>query len=166
IEESITQVIEKNTVVRDWSLRTQKVKGDSLKEGYISDLPEHVTSNARQNNLNNLTRIWKQWDPDARVFFTENHFWKVERTLFHMFSKTFTPLEAHLEKDWPKDVTEQHWVSVFQNLRAEDVTWRAPWIHPSVLLYKCGNLDWVPLLGLWGGVGYAPLMVQRQFASR
>ncbi|MFQ6622132.1 hypothetical protein Gotur_002067 [Gossypium turneri] len=45
-----------------------------------------------------------------------------------MFSKTFTPLEAYPEKDWPKDVTEQHWVSVFQNLWAENMTWRAPWI--------------------------------------
>ncbi|MFQ6655320.1 hypothetical protein Gotur_025928, partial [Gossypium turneri] len=53
-----------------------------------------------------------------------------------MFSKTFAPLEAHLEKDWPKDVTEQYWVSIFQNLRAKDITWRAPWIRPSVLLYK------------------------------
>ncbi|MFQ6660659.1 hypothetical protein Gotur_029085, partial [Gossypium turneri] len=55
-----------------------------------------------------------------------SHFWKVECTPFHMFSKTFAPLEVHLEKDWPKDVTEQH----------------------------------------WGGVGYALLMVQRQFTSR
>ncbi|MFQ6657716.1 hypothetical protein Gotur_027276, partial [Gossypium turneri] len=67
-----------------------------------------------------------------------------------MFSKTFAPLEAHLEKDWPKDVTEQHWVSVFQNLRAEDITWRVPWTRPFVLLYKCGNQEWVPLLRLWG----------------
>ncbi|MFQ6646754.1 hypothetical protein Gotur_019074, partial [Gossypium turneri] len=52
------------------------------------------------------------------------------------------------------------------NLRAEDLTWRGHWIRPSVLLYKCENQDWMPLLGLWGGVGYAPLMVQRQFASR
>ncbi|MFQ6657708.1 hypothetical protein Gotur_027270, partial [Gossypium turneri] len=95
-----------------------------------------------------------------------SHFWKVERTPFHMFSKTFAPLEAHLEKDWPRDVTKQHWVLVFQNLRAEDITWRAPWIRPSVLLYKCENQDSVPLLGLWGGAGYAPLMVQRQFALR
>ncbi|MFQ6661337.1 hypothetical protein Gotur_029532 [Gossypium turneri] len=27
MDESITQVTEKNAVVRDWSLRTQKVKG-------------------------------------------------------------------------------------------------------------------------------------------
>ncbi|KAG8492382.1 hypothetical protein CXB51_009625 [Gossypium anomalum] len=97
---------------------------------------------------------------------TLSHFWKVERTPFHMFSKTFAPLEAYLKKEWPKEVTEQHWVSVFQNLCAEDITWRAPWIRPSALLYKCGGQDWVPLLGLWGGVGYAPLLVQRQFSSR
>ncbi|KAG8485359.1 hypothetical protein CXB51_021725 [Gossypium anomalum] len=51
-----------------------------------------------------------------------SHFWKVERTPFHMFSKIFAPLEADLEKEWPKEVTEQYWVSVFQNLCAEDVT--------------------------------------------
>ncbi|KAK5839957.1 hypothetical protein PVK06_008817 [Gossypium arboreum] len=55
---------------------------------------------------------------------------------------------------------------LLNNLRTEDITWRAPWIHPSVLLYKCGSQDWVPLLGLWGGIRYALLMVQRQFASR
>ncbi|MBA0874818.1 hypothetical protein Goshw_022578 [Gossypium schwendimanii] len=31
MEESITQVIGKNIVVRDWLLRTQKAKWDSLK---------------------------------------------------------------------------------------------------------------------------------------
>ncbi|MFQ6665209.1 hypothetical protein Gotur_032015 [Gossypium turneri] len=30
-----------------------------------------------------------------------------------MFSKTFAPLEAYLKKNWPKDVTKQHWVSIF-----------------------------------------------------
>ncbi|MBA0760032.1 hypothetical protein Gotri_022823 [Gossypium trilobum] len=66
-----------------------------------------------------------------------------------MFSKTFAPLEALLEKDWPNDVTEQHWISVFQNLRVEDITWRAHWIRLSALLYNllCDSLyqllmDW------------------------
>ncbi|KAG8500525.1 hypothetical protein CXB51_002658 [Gossypium anomalum] len=348
MEESITQIIEKNAVVRDWSLKTQREKGDSLVEGSVANLPEHTTVNVRQNNLEDLVQVWNQWDSDTRGIFTErygdiahlitihvdeqlikamvrfwdpayqcftfnqedmtptieeyaallridnvqfgkiyvkepkpltfrkklvrltdmtdawaekqikkknetvcipwsslresvlshpdilkrvnlfalaiyglvifprvlghievavfdfferlkqgvnpvptilaetfrvgkgrfigcaqllnvwilSHFWKVERTPFHMFSKTFAPLEAYLKKEWPKEITEQHWVSVFQNLRAEDITWRAPWIRPSVLLYKCGSQDWVPLLGLWGGVGYAPLLVQRQFSSR
>ncbi|KAL1178811.1 hypothetical protein V6Z11_A03G119500 [Gossypium hirsutum] len=313
MEDSITQVTEKNVVVRDWSLKIQKVKGDSLTEGCIFNLPEHVTSNACQNNLKDLTQIWKQRDSYTRGIFTEKYrdiayliainideqliqamvrFWdpayqcftfnqedmtptieeyaallpidnvqfnkiyvkepkpmtfkkklvrltgmsdmwakkqikkknevscvpwfslrdlvqnhpdivkrmdlfalaiyglivfpKVlryievavvdfferlkqginPRTPLHMFSKTFALLKAYLEKDWPKDVTEQHWVSIFRNLRTEDITWRAPWIRLSVLIYKCGSQDWVPLLGLWGGVRYAPLMVQRQFASR
>ncbi|MBA0788246.1 hypothetical protein Gotri_025979 [Gossypium trilobum] len=47
-----------------------------------------------------------------------SHFWKVECTPFHMFSKTFASLEAYLEKDWPKDVTEQHWFSSRQFIPA------------------------------------------------
>ncbi|MBA0770399.1 hypothetical protein Gotri_019043, partial [Gossypium trilobum] len=35
-----------------------------------------------------------------------------------MFSKTFTLLEAYLEKDWPKDVTEQHWFASRQFIPA------------------------------------------------
>ncbi|KAG8488177.1 hypothetical protein CXB51_018320 [Gossypium anomalum] len=314
MEEPITQITEKNAVIREWSLKTQREKGDSLVEGSVANLPEHTTVNVRQNNLEDLVRVWNQWDSDTRGIFTErygdiahlitirvdeqliqamvrfwdpayqcftfnqedmtptieeyvallridnvqfgkiyvkepkpltfrkklrvnlfalaiyglvifpkvlghievavfdfferlkqgvnpvptilaetfrslstcrrvgkgrfigcaqllnvwifSHFWKVERTPFHMFSKTFAPLEAYLKKEWPREVTEQYWVSVFQNLRAEDITWRAPWIRPLVLLYKCGGQDWVPLLGLWGGVGYAPLLVQRQFSSR
>ncbi|KAG8497735.1 hypothetical protein CXB51_007375 [Gossypium anomalum] len=331
MEESITQIIEKNAVVRDWSLKTQREKGDSLVEGSVANLPEHTTVNVRQNNLEDLVQVWNQWDSDTRGIFTErygdiahlitirvdeqlikamvrfwdpayqcftfnqedmtptieeyaallridnvqfgkiyvkepkpltfrkklvrltdmtdawaekqikkknetvcipwsslresvlshpdilkrvnlfalaiyglvifprvlehievavfdfferlkqgvnpvptilaetfrslstcrrvgkgrfigcaqllnvwilSHFWKVERTPFHMFSKTFAPLEAYLKKEWPKEITEQHWVSVFQNLCAEDITWRAPWIRPSVLLYKCGSQDW------------------------
>ncbi|KAG8493641.1 hypothetical protein CXB51_011779 [Gossypium anomalum] len=293
MEESITQITEKNAVVREWSLKTQREKGDSLVEGCAANLPEHTTVNVRQNNLEDLVRVWNQWDSDTRGIFTErygdiahlitirvdeqliqamvrfwdpayqcftfnqedmtptieeyaallridnvqfgkiyvkepkpltfrkklptrigsessghlkrvnlfalaiyglviflrvlghievavfdfferlkqgvnpvptilaetfrslstcrrvgkgrfigcaqllnvwilSHFWKVERTPFHMFSKAFAPLEAYLKKEWPREVTEQHWVSVFQNLRAEDITWRAPWIRPSV----------------------------------
>ncbi|KAG8471692.1 hypothetical protein CXB51_036253 [Gossypium anomalum] len=245
MEELIIQTTEKNTVVRDWSLKTQKEKWDSLMEGCVSNLPEHVAMNVRQNNLEDLDPAYQcftfnqedmtptieeyaallridnvqfykiyvkepklitfkkklmrfgskppryveegksirfdhlqsdrfpksSWTYRSHSRFIEcaqllnvwilSHFWKVERTPFHMFSKIFTPLESYLEKEWPKEVTEQHWVSVFLNLRAKDVTWRAPWIRPSVLLYNMGNQDWVPLLGLWGGVGYAPLMVQR-----
>ncbi|MBA0845309.1 hypothetical protein Goarm_022181 [Gossypium armourianum] len=29
------------------------------------------------------------------------------------------------------------------------------------ILYRCGNFDWVPLFGIWGAVGYAPLLVLR-----
>ncbi|MFQ6655831.1 hypothetical protein Gotur_026218 [Gossypium turneri] len=34
------------------------------------------------------------------------------------------------------------------------------------ILYRCGDFDWVPLLGIWGAVGYEPLLVLRQYRSR
>ncbi|MBA0785763.1 hypothetical protein Gotri_006829 [Gossypium trilobum] len=37
---------------------------------------------------------------------------------------------------------------------------------PDKILYRCGNFDWVPLLGIWGAIGYAPLLVLRQYGSR
>ncbi|KAG8497957.1 hypothetical protein CXB51_007380 [Gossypium anomalum] len=73
MEESVTQVTEKNVMVRDWSLKTQKEKGDSLVEGRIANLPEHVTVNVRQNNLEDLVRIWNQWDSNTRGIFTERY---------------------------------------------------------------------------------------------
>ncbi|MBA0731674.1 hypothetical protein Golax_022711 [Gossypium laxum] len=37
---------------------------------------------------------------------------------------------------------------------------------PNEILYRCGEFDWVPLLRIWGVVGYAPLLVLRQYRSR
>ncbi|MBA0729578.1 hypothetical protein Golax_023275 [Gossypium laxum] len=36
---------------------------------------------------------------------------------------------------------------ILQNLQEEDVEWRAPWMIPNKILYRCGEFDWVPLLG-------------------
>ncbi|XP_052483734.1 uncharacterized protein LOC105784820 [Gossypium raimondii] len=246
MEESITQVTEKKAVVREWSLRTQKAKGDNTRGIFTEkygDIAHLITINVNEQLIQAMVRFW---DPAYQCFtfnqedmtptieeyaallcidnaqlnkiyvkkpkpmtfkkkaLVQNHpdvlkrvdlfalavyglivFPKVlghiEVAVVDFFEKlrqginpvptilaeTFKSLNASfLKNDWPKDVTEQHWVSVFQNLSAKGITWRAPWIRPSVLLYKCGNQDWVPLLGLWGGVGYAPLMVQRQFASQ
>ncbi|KAG8496456.1 hypothetical protein CXB51_009049 [Gossypium anomalum] len=58
MEELIIQTTEKNFVVRDWSLKIQKEKGDSLVEGCIANLPEHVTVN---------------WDSDTKGIFVERY---------------------------------------------------------------------------------------------
>ncbi|KAG8501613.1 hypothetical protein CXB51_004080 [Gossypium anomalum] len=211
MEESITQIIEKNAVVRDWSLKTQREKGDSLVEGSVANLPEHTTVNVRQNNLEDLVRVWNQWDSDTRGIsprayqcFTFNQedmtptieeyaalsasimaigsarytvLGHIEVAVFDFFErlkqgvnpvptilaetfrslylskdrkgtiyrvctvaqcldfesflesrahsiphvfKNIRSLEAYLKKEWPKEIIEQYWVSVFQNLRAED----------------------------------------------
>ncbi|KAG8482789.1 hypothetical protein CXB51_024052 [Gossypium anomalum] len=73
MEESITQITEKNAVVREWSLKTQREKRDSLVEWCVANLPEHTTVNVRQNNLEDLVRVWNQWDSDTRGIFTERY---------------------------------------------------------------------------------------------
>ncbi|MFQ6652076.1 hypothetical protein Gotur_024111, partial [Gossypium turneri] len=59
-----------------------------------------------------------------------------------------------------------HFWKVDKNLQEEDVEWRALWLLPDEILYRCGNFYLVPLLGIWGAVGYAPLLVLRQYRSR
>ncbi|KAK5775358.1 hypothetical protein PVK06_043241 [Gossypium arboreum] len=102
--------------------------------------------------------------------------------LFDRLGKGTTPIPAILAKTFrslnacrraelvatPRrdDVTEENWMTVPQNLQEEDVEWRAPWMVPDEILYRCRNFDWVPLLGVWGAVGYAPLLALRQYRSR
>ncbi|MFQ6654743.1 hypothetical protein Gotur_025595, partial [Gossypium turneri] len=64
------------------------------------------------------------------------------------------------------DITEEKWMAILQSLQEEDVEWRAPWLLPDEILYRCGNFDWVPLLGIWGASGYAPLLVLRQYRKK
>ncbi|MBA0555831.1 hypothetical protein Golob_025986 [Gossypium lobatum] len=37
---------------------------------------------------------------------------------------------------------------------------------PNKILYRCGDFDWAPLLGIWGAVEYTPLLVLRQYRYR
>ncbi|KAK5785632.1 hypothetical protein PVK06_040234 [Gossypium arboreum] len=57
-------------------------------------------------------------------------------------------------------------MAILQSLQYEDVEWRAPWIIPDEILYRCEDFDWVPLLRIWGAVGYVYLLELRQYRSR
>ncbi|KAG8482801.1 hypothetical protein CXB51_024474 [Gossypium anomalum] len=256
------------------SLKTQREKGDNLVEGCVANLPEHITVNVRQNNLEDLVRIWNQWDSDTRGIFTERYgdiahlisirvdeqliqamvrFWDpayqcftfnqedmtptieeyaallridniqfgkiyvkepkpmtFKKKLMRLTNMTDTWAEKQIKKKneticipwsclrelvlnhpdtlkrvnlfalavyglviFPKVLGHLEVAAenreralhrmcavaqcldfesflesrAYPNLRAENITWRAPWIRPSVLLYKCGSQDWVPLLG-------------------
>ncbi|MBA0635691.1 hypothetical protein Godav_022174 [Gossypium davidsonii] len=83
-----------------------------------------------------------------------------------VFLENYSPLKeivATLRRD---DIAEEKWMAILQNLQKEDIEWRAPWLLPDEILYRCGNFDWVPLLGIWGAIGYAPFLVLRQYRSR
>ncbi|MBA0626799.1 hypothetical protein Godav_004401 [Gossypium davidsonii] len=44
--------------------------------------------------------------------------------------------------------------------------WKVDKISYRVFSEHYSPFDWVPLLGIWGAVGYAPLLVLRQYDSR
>ncbi|MBA0755392.1 hypothetical protein Gogos_020818, partial [Gossypium gossypioides] len=83
-----------------------------------------------------------------------------------VFSKNYSPLKELAATPRRNDITEEIWMAIFQNLQDEDVEWKAPWIVPDEILYRCGDFDWVPLHGIWGAVGYTPFLVLRQYRSR
>ncbi|XP_052885358.1 uncharacterized protein LOC128293844 [Gossypium arboreum] len=95
-----------------------------------------------------------------------SHFLKVEKVSYRVFSKDYSPLRELVATSRRDDISEERWITILQNLWAKDIEWRAPWLIPNEILYRCGDFDWVPLAGIWGAVGYAPLMVLRQYRSR
>ncbi|XP_016755333.1 uncharacterized protein [Gossypium hirsutum] len=93
------------------------------------------------------------------------HFWKVDKVPCQVFFEDYSPLKKVVTMPKRDDITEERWTEILQNLREEDVTWKAPWMTPNEVLFHCGSFDWVPLLGIWGVVGYAPLLVLRQYKA-
>ncbi|MBA0735571.1 hypothetical protein Gogos_019408 [Gossypium gossypioides] len=57
-------------------------------------------------------------------------------------------------------------MTILHSLQDEDVEWKAHWMIPDEILYRCGDFDWVTLLGIWRAIGYAALLVLRQYKSR
>ncbi|MBA0701212.1 hypothetical protein Goari_027386, partial [Gossypium aridum] len=95
-----------------------------------------------------------------------NHFWKVDKVSYQVFSKNYSPLKELAATPMRDNVSKEKWMAILQNLQEEDIEWRAPWLLPDEVLYRCRDFEWVPLLGIWGAVGYAPLLVLRQYRSR
>ncbi|MBA0671193.1 hypothetical protein Goklo_024339 [Gossypium klotzschianum] len=87
-----------------------------------------------------------------------SHFWKIDKVSYRVFSESYSPLKEIATTPMRDDISEEKWLAIFQNLHEEDIEWRAPWLLPNEILYRCGDFDWVSLLEIWGAVGHAPLM--------
>ncbi|KAL1165967.1 hypothetical protein V6Z11_A06G164900 [Gossypium hirsutum] len=95
-----------------------------------------------------------------------SHFWKLDKVPCQVFFEGYSPLKEAVDMPRRDDISEERWINIFQNLREQDVMWKAPWLVPSEVLYRCGSFDWVLLPGIWGVVGYAPLLTLRQYRAR
>ncbi|MFQ6655332.1 hypothetical protein Gotur_025937 [Gossypium turneri] len=94
-----------------------------------------------------------------------SHIWKVEKVSHRVFSENYSLLKELVTTPRRDDITEEKWMAILQNLQEDDVEWKAPWMVPDEILYRCGDFDWVPLLGIWGAVGYTPLLEQWQLLN-
>ncbi|MBA0670273.1 hypothetical protein Goklo_028961 [Gossypium klotzschianum] len=57
--------VEDNAAVRAWAEMTQREKGNSLAEGYVSKLWDFTRVIITQNNLQKLKEIWEQWNNEV-----------------------------------------------------------------------------------------------------
>ncbi|KAG8500767.1 hypothetical protein CXB51_002792 [Gossypium anomalum] len=87
-----------------------------------------------------------------------SHFWMVDKVLCGVFFKDYSPLKEAAATPRRDDIIEERWIEILQNLRKEDMA-------PTETHYRCGSFDWVPLPGIWGVVGYTPLLVLRQYKA-
>ncbi|KAG8498428.1 hypothetical protein CXB51_006917 [Gossypium anomalum] len=95
-----------------------------------------------------------------------SHFWKLDKIPYRVFFEGYSLLKEVVDRLRRDDISEERWIDILQNLRKEDVMWKAPWLVPSEVLYRCGSFDWVPLPRIWGAVGYTLLLVLRQYQAR
>ncbi|KAE8691531.1 hypothetical protein F3Y22_tig00110890pilonHSYRG01710 [Hibiscus syriacus] len=73
-----------------------------------------------------------------------SHFWKTNGVAYRRFSITYSPLEEFIIMKWLE----------------------APWLFLDDVLFRCEDSDTITLLGLWGAIGYAPLLELRQYGAR
>ncbi|MFQ6656503.1 hypothetical protein Gotur_026579 [Gossypium turneri] len=65
----------------------------------------------------------------------QNHFWKVDRVSYRVFSENYLPLKEIAATPRSDDILEEKWMAILQNLQEEDIEWRAPWLLPDEILY-------------------------------
>ncbi|MBA0876624.1 hypothetical protein Goshw_005803, partial [Gossypium schwendimanii] len=95
-----------------------------------------------------VTNLFDQLDKRLLLAWFHSHFWKVDKVSYRVFSENYSPLKEIVATPRRDDISEEKWMVIRQNLQ------------------ECGNFNWVPLLEIWGAIGYATLLVLRQYRSR
>ncbi|XP_017632502.1 uncharacterized protein LOC108474992 [Gossypium arboreum] len=90
-----------------------------------------------------------------------SHFWKMEKVSYQPFLRNFSHLKEIAATPRRDDISEERWMAILQNLQEDDIEWRALWMVPGEILFRCGDYDWVLLLEIWGGIGYALFLISR-----
>ncbi|MBA0767184.1 hypothetical protein Gotri_016116, partial [Gossypium trilobum] len=65
----------------------------------------------------------------------------VDKVSYWGFFENYSPLKEIVASPRRDDISEEKWMVILQNLQEEDVEWRAPWLLPDMILYRCGDFD-------------------------
>ncbi|XP_057954114.1 uncharacterized protein LOC131148431 [Malania oleifera] len=89
-----------------------------------------------------------------------------KESYFHpIYSSLRIPLTDFKKASREEYPSKEEWADRMRNWETKGFSWLAPWMGNSDMVYRCGDFPWVPLLGPWGGIAYAPLMFKRQVGS-
>ncbi|KAA3488577.1 6-phosphofructo-2-kinase/fructose-2,6-bisphosphatase-like protein [Gossypium australe] len=73
MENEFLDKVEDNAAVQIWSERMQLEKGDSLMEGYVSELWDFTRISVTQNNIQEMKEIREKWDDEIKQLFYCNY---------------------------------------------------------------------------------------------
>ncbi|KAG8484247.1 hypothetical protein CXB51_022757 [Gossypium anomalum] len=59
------------------------------------------------------------------VSLVHSYFWKVDKVPYLVFFKDYSPLKEVAATPRKDDIIEERWIEILQNLREEDVMWKA-----------------------------------------
>ncbi|MBA0854774.1 hypothetical protein Goshw_004786 [Gossypium schwendimanii] len=98
MEKGFFDKVEVNAAVRVWAETTQREKGDSLTEGYASELWDFTRISVIQNDLQEMKEMWGQWDDEIKQLFYCNYgdlphllSVKVDKHLFRALTQFWNP---------------------------------------------------------------------------
>ncbi|MFQ6654093.1 hypothetical protein Gotur_025205 [Gossypium turneri] len=55
-----------------------------------------------------------------------SHFWKVDKVSYRVFFENYSPLKELAVTPRRDNITVERWMAIRQNLKDEDVEWKAP----------------------------------------
>ncbi|MBA0729009.1 hypothetical protein Golax_025889, partial [Gossypium laxum] len=88
-----------------------------------------------------ITDLFDRLDKRLLLAWFHSHFWKVDKVSYRVFSKNYSPLKEIVAIPRRDDISEEKWIAILQNLQEEDIEWRAHWMLPDEILYRCGDFD-------------------------
>ncbi|MBA0641738.1 hypothetical protein Goklo_026253 [Gossypium klotzschianum] len=177
MEKGFLDKVEDNATVRAWSKTTQHKKGDSLAERYVSELWDITRISVTQNSLDlsylldvkvdrHFFRALVQfWNPAYSCFTfrkvdlvpTIEEYMALLRCskiqVDRVYSLVVFPKASGHVDEAVTDLFDRLDRRLYQSQRfwqkySVDVEWKAPWLLSNEILYRCGDFDWVPLLGI------------------